>query len=84
MRLPYEIISGELLTESLFNNNLITQGQYDRIVKKLDDLRNENNWTLLWLGEYKDLLDESQHDDIDNHIREKAKINDIAYCYAAV
>lgn len=84
MRLPFEVISGELLIESLFNNNLITQGQYDRLAMVFDQQRNSNNYSLLWLGEVTQYLDEQQVNDVRNHIIKKADINEIKNCYVAI
>ena len=84
MKMPFEVISGEILVESLFNANLITQGQYDRLNKVFDDLRNENNYVLLWLGEALQYLDETQVADVRNHIIKKANIQDIKNCYIAI
>ena len=84
MKMPFEVISGEILIESLFNANLITQGQYDRLTKVFDDLRNENNYVLLWLGEAIQYLDESQVADVRNHIIKEANIQDIKDCYIAI
>lgn len=84
MKMPYEVISGEILIESLFNANLITQGQYDRLTKVFDDLRNENNYVLLWLGEAFQYLDETQVADVRNHIIKEANIQDIKNCYIAI
>ena len=82
--MPFEVISGEILIESLFNANLITQGQYDRLNKVFDDLRNENNYVLLWLGEVLQHLDETQVADVRNHIIKEANIQDIKDCYIAI
>ena len=84
MKMPFEVISGEILIESLFNANLITQGQYDRLNKVFDDLRNENNYVLLWLGEVLQHLDETQVADVRNHIIKEANIQDIKDCYIAI
>ena len=84
MRMPFEIISGELLIESLFNNNLITQGQYDRLAMVFDQKRDENNYTILWLGEVTQYLDEQQVDDVRNHIIKEADIQEIKNCYVAI
>lgn len=84
MKMPFEVISGEILVESLLNANLITQGQYDRLTKALDDIRNENNYTLLWLGEATQYLDESQANDVRNHIIKTAGIQEIKNCYIAI
>ena len=84
MKMPFEVISGEILIESLFNNNLITQGQYDRLTKVFDDLRSENNYALLWLGEALQYLDESQANDVRNHIIKTAGIQEIKNCYIAI
>lgn len=84
MKMPFEVISGEILIESLFNANLITQGQYDRLTKVFDDLRNENNYVLLWLGEAIQYLDESQVADVRNHIIKEAGIKEIKNCYIAI
>lgn len=84
MRMPFEIISGELLIESLFNNNLITQGQYDRLAMVFDQERNGNNYTIMWLGEVTQYLDEQQVDDVRNHIIKEADIKEIKNCYVAI
>lgn len=84
MRMPFEVISGELLIESLFNNNLITQGQYDRLAMVFEQQRNSDNYSLLWLGEVTQYLDEQQVDDVRNHIIKEADINEIKNCYVAI
>lgn len=84
MRFPFEIISGEMLLDSLFNNNLITQGQYDKINKHYEDARNENNYTLIIIAEILQLLDESQYADVKNLIRSKGQVEDFNYCYIAI
>lgn len=84
MKMPFEVISGAILIESLFNANLITQGQYDRLTKTFDDLRNHDNYVLLWLGEAIQYLDETQVADVRNHIIKKANIQEIKNCYIAI
>ena len=84
MRMPWEVISGELLIESLFNNNLITQGQYDRLAMVFEQQRNSDNYALLWLGEVTQYLDEQQVNDVRNHIIKEAKIQEIKNCYIAI
>ena len=84
MRFPFEIISGEMLLDSLFNNNLITQGQYDKINKHYEDVRNENNYTLIIIAEILQLLDESQYADVKNLIQTKGQVEDFNYCYIAI
>lgn len=84
MRMPFEVISGELLIESLFNNNLITQGQYDRLAMVFEQQRNSDNYALLWLGEVTQYLDEQQVNDVRNHIIKEAKIQEIKNCYIAI
>jgi ABC-type oligopeptide transport system ATPase subunit len=84
MRFPFEIISGEMLLDSLFNNNLITQGQHDKINKHYEDSRNENNYTLIIIDEIFELLDESQHADVKKLIQTKGQVEDFNYCYIAI
>ena len=84
MKFPFEIISGEMLLDSLFNNNLITQGQYDKINKYYEDTRNENNYTLIIIVEILQLLDESQYADVKNLIQNKGQVEDFNYCYIAI
>ena len=84
MRFPFEIISGVMLLDSLFNNNLITQGQYDKINKHYEDVRNENNYTLIIIAEILQLLDESQYADVKNLIQTKGQVEDFNYCYIAI
>lgn len=84
MKFPYEVISGELLLDSLFNENLITQGQHDRISKHYEDSRNENNFTLILISEILEFIDESQHDDVINLIKTKGQVKLLTYCYVAI
>lgn len=84
MRFPFEIISGEMLLDSLFNNNLITQGQHDKINKRYEDLRNDQNYTLVIINEILELLDESQYADVKNLIQTKGQVTDFNYCYIAI
>lgn len=84
MRFPFEIISGEMLLDSLLNNNLITQGQHDKIDKRYEDLRNDQNYTLVIVNEILELLDESQYADVKNLIKTKGQVTDFNYCYIAI
>ena len=83
MRFPFEIISGEMLLDSLLNNNLITQGQHDKIDKRYEDLRNDQNYTLVIVNEILELLDESQYADVKNLIKTNGQVTDFNYCYIA-
>jgi len=84
MKFPYEVISGELLLDSLFNETLITQGQHDRINKHYEDSRNEDNFTLILITEILDFIDESQHADVINLIKTKGQVEQLTYCYVAI
>ena len=84
MRMPFEDISGELLIESLLNNKLIDKNQYDKLSNLFDQQRNSNNYTLLWLGEVEQYLDEQQVNDVRNHIIKEAQIQEIKNCYIAI
>lgn len=74
MKLPFDVISGVLLLEALLNNNIINQGQYDRIDKHFDDLRNRVNYTLVIVGELSDFLDEDQFNDAINLVQSKCSL----------
>jgi len=84
MRMPFEVISGELLIESLLNNKLIDKSQYDELSNLFDQQRNLSNYTLLWLGEITAILDLEQIKNVRNHIIKEAEIKEIKDCYAAI
>jgi len=84
MKLPFDVISGVLLLEALFNENIINQGQYDRIDKHFDDLRNAVNYTLVIVGELEDFLDEDQYNDAINLVRSKCSLNPDHTFYIAI
>jgi hypothetical protein len=84
MRMPFEVISGELLIESLLNNKLIDKSQYDELSNLFDQQRNSSNYTLLWLGEITAILDLEQIKNVRNHIIKEAEIKEIKDCYAAI
>jgi hypothetical protein len=84
MRMPFEVISGELLIESLLRHNLIDKSQYDKLSNLFDQQRNPNNYTLLWLGEITAVLDLEQIKDVRNHIIKEAEIKQIKDCYVAI
>ncbi len=84
MRMPFEIISGALLIESLLNNKLIDKSQYDELDNLFEQQRNSNNYTLLWLGEVTAVLDLEQIKNVRNHIIKEGQIQEIKNCYIAI
>ena len=84
MKMPFDVISGSLLLEALFNENIINQGQYDRLDKHFDDLRNEHNYTLVIVGELSDFLDEDQFNDAINLVRKKCSLTPGHTFYLAI
>jgi hypothetical protein len=84
MKMPFDVISGSLLLEALFNENIINQGQYDRIDKHFDDLRNAVNYVLVIFGELEDFLDEDQYNDAINLVRSKCSLNPDHTFYIAI
>jgi len=84
MKLPFDVISGVLLLEALLNNNIINQGQYDRLDKHFDDLRNAVNYVLVIFGELEDFLDEDQYNDAINLVRSKCSLNPDHTFYIAI
>lgn len=84
MKLPFDVISGVLLLEALFNNNIINQGQYDRIDKHFDELRNNQNYTLVIVGELSDFLDEDQFNDAINLVQSKCSLTPGHTFYLAI
>jgi hypothetical protein len=84
MTLPFDVISGMLLLEALLNESIIDQWQYDRIDKHFDDLRNENNYTLVITGELSDFLDEDQYNDALNLIKSKCSLTPGHTFYLAI
>lgn len=84
MKLPFDVISGVLLLEALLNNNIINQGQYDRIDKHFEDLRNHVNYTLVIVGELSDFLDEDQFNDAINLVQSKCSLTPGHTFYLAI
>jgi len=84
MKMPFDVISGSLLLEALFNENIINQGQYDRIDKHFDDLRNDVNYTLVIVGELEDFLDDNQFNNAINLVRTKCSLTPGHTFYLAI
>lgn len=84
MKMPFDVISGSLLLDALFNENIINQGQYDRIDKHFDDLRNSVNYTLVIVGELEDFLDEDQFNNAINLVRTKCSLTPGHTFYLAI
>lgn len=84
MKLPFDVISGALLLEALLNDNIINQGQYDRIDKHFDDLRNAYNYTLVIVGELLDFIDEDQFNDALNLVKSKCQLTPGHTFYLAI
>tara|TARA_R110000868_G_scaffold13161_18_gene61940 strand:+ start:723 stop:977 length:255 start_codon:yes stop_codon:yes gene_type:complete len=84
MMLPFDVISGVLLLEALLNENIINQGQYDRIDKHFDDLRNANNYTLVITSELTDFIDESQYINAINLVKSKCSLTPGNSVYLAI
>lgn len=84
MKLPFDVISGVLLLEALFNNSIINQGQYDRIDKHFDELRNNQNYTLVIVGELSDFLDEDQFNNAINLVQSKCSLTPGHTFYLAI
>ena len=84
MRFPYEVIFGELLLDLLFNENLVTQDEYNRINRHYENNRNENNFTLIIISEILDFIDNDKYDDVIDLIITKGEVTSITYCYVAI
>lgn len=84
MMLPFDVISGVLLLEALLNENIINQGQYDRIDKHFDDLRNNLNYTLVITSELTDFIDESQYINAINLVKSKCLLTPGHAFYLAI